>query len=137
MQAPKNYLIDMDGVLVSGRTIIPGADQFLGRLKAAADARASVPPAGPAAAGGRTDILLVVEDPANQHEAIREVSMEQVFVSRQQELQRLHGILGQMLAGRGQVCFITGEAGFGKTNLTAEFAPMEGERTWILGRSEK
>ena len=30
----KNYLIDMDGVLVSGRTIIPGADQFLGRLKA-------------------------------------------------------------------------------------------------------
>ncbi len=34
MQAPKNYLIDMDGVLVSGRTIIPGADQFLERLKA-------------------------------------------------------------------------------------------------------
>lgn len=31
---PKSYLIDMDGVLVSGRTIIPGADQFLGRLKA-------------------------------------------------------------------------------------------------------
>ena len=34
MQPPKNYLIDMDGVLVSGRTIIPGADQFLERLKA-------------------------------------------------------------------------------------------------------
>jgi NagD protein len=34
MQPPKNYLIDMDGVLVSGRTIIPGADQFLQRLKA-------------------------------------------------------------------------------------------------------
>src|SRR5512143_1675565 len=34
MQPPKNYLIDMDAVLVSGRTIIPGADQFLGRLKA-------------------------------------------------------------------------------------------------------
>jgi len=31
---PKSYLIDMDGVLVSGRTIIPGADQFLGRLTA-------------------------------------------------------------------------------------------------------
>ena len=34
MEPPKSYLIDMDGVLVSGRTIIPGADQFLGRLKA-------------------------------------------------------------------------------------------------------
>ncbi len=34
MDSPKNYLIDMDGVLVSGRTIIPGADQFLERLKA-------------------------------------------------------------------------------------------------------
>ena len=29
----KNYLIDMDGVLVSGRTIIPGADQFIERLQ--------------------------------------------------------------------------------------------------------
>jgi NagD protein len=29
----KNYLIDMDGVLVSGRTIIPGADQFIQRLR--------------------------------------------------------------------------------------------------------
>ncbi len=29
----KNYLIDMDGVLVSGRTIIPGADQFIQRLQ--------------------------------------------------------------------------------------------------------
>ena len=30
----KSYLIDMDGVLVSGRTLIPGADQFIERLKA-------------------------------------------------------------------------------------------------------
>ena len=28
----KNYLIDMDGVLVSGNTLIPGADEFLHRL---------------------------------------------------------------------------------------------------------
>jgi NagD protein len=34
MQPPKNYLIDMDGVLVSGRTIIPGADRFIERLNA-------------------------------------------------------------------------------------------------------
>lgn len=31
---PKNYLIDMDGVLVSGTTMIPGADQFIARLVA-------------------------------------------------------------------------------------------------------
>jgi NagD protein len=29
----KNYLIDMDGVLISGNTLIPGADQFIERLK--------------------------------------------------------------------------------------------------------
>ena len=32
MQSPKNYLIDMDGVLVSGREPIPGAKQFIERL---------------------------------------------------------------------------------------------------------
>ncbi|MGF1510613.1 MAG: HAD-IIA family hydrolase [Myxococcota bacterium] len=30
---PKNVLIDMDGVLVRGRTLIPGADLFLHRLR--------------------------------------------------------------------------------------------------------
>ena len=34
METPKNYITDMDGVLVSGRTIIPGADRFIARLKA-------------------------------------------------------------------------------------------------------
>jgi NagD protein len=34
MEATRNYITDMDGVLVSGQTIIPGADQFLQRLKA-------------------------------------------------------------------------------------------------------
>ena len=29
---PRNFLIDMDGVLVSGSTLIPGADQFIQRL---------------------------------------------------------------------------------------------------------
>ena len=33
-ESPKSYLIDMDGVIVSGRTIIPGADRFMERLKA-------------------------------------------------------------------------------------------------------
>ena len=29
----KSYLIDMDGVLVRGATPVPGADEFLGRLR--------------------------------------------------------------------------------------------------------
>lgn len=32
--AKYNYLIDMDGVLVSGKTLITGADQFIDRLRA-------------------------------------------------------------------------------------------------------
>jgi NagD protein len=33
MNIHKNYLIDMDGVLVSGSTIIPGAGEFIARLR--------------------------------------------------------------------------------------------------------
>ena len=33
MNTPRNYLIDMDGVLVRGRTAIPGAQDFIGRLR--------------------------------------------------------------------------------------------------------
>jgi len=35
MALKKSYLIDMDGVLVSGNTVIPGADKFIARLQAA------------------------------------------------------------------------------------------------------
>lgn len=34
MTSPKNYLIDMDGVLVRGASPVPGADRFIGQLKA-------------------------------------------------------------------------------------------------------
>jgi NagD protein len=34
MPSPKSYILDMDGVLISGRTMIPGADEFIARLKA-------------------------------------------------------------------------------------------------------
>jgi NagD protein len=34
MTPPKNYLIDMDGVLLRGGTVIPGSEQFIERLKA-------------------------------------------------------------------------------------------------------
>lgn len=34
MKRYKNYLMDMDGVLVRGRTVVPGAQQFIDTLKA-------------------------------------------------------------------------------------------------------
>lgn len=33
MSRSKNFLIDMDGVLISGNTLIPGAGEFIGRIK--------------------------------------------------------------------------------------------------------
>jgi len=33
VEPPKNYLVDMDGVLVRGPQIIPGADRFIARLR--------------------------------------------------------------------------------------------------------
>ena len=47
---------------------------------------------------------------------------EQVFVERERELAQLNESLDTALAGQGQVCFVTGEAGSGKTTLIAEFA---------------
>ncbi len=45
-----------------------------------------------------------------------------IFVGRERELTRLEGFLRKALAGRGQVVFIVGEAGQGKTSLLNEFA---------------
>jgi len=45
-----------------------------------------------------------------------------VFVARERELARLNEALNAALAGQGQVCFVTGEAGSGKTALVTEFA---------------
>jgi predicted ATPase len=46
----------------------------------------------------------------------------QVFVARERELGQLGDFLSRALAGQGQVCFVTGEAGSGKTTLVTEFA---------------
>jgi adenylate cyclase len=45
-----------------------------------------------------------------------------VFVARERQLQRLDGFFRRALAGQGLVCFVTGEAGSGKTALVTEFA---------------
>ena len=54
--------------------------------------------------------------------------MQQAFVSREHELSRLDNLLSQAMNGNGQVCFVTGEAGVGKTSLTAEFARRAEDR---------
>jgi DNA-binding SARP family transcriptional activator/predicted ATPase len=53
----------------------------------------------------------------------QEVAAERpVFVARERELSRLRGFLDQVLAGQGQVAFVVGEAGSGKTALLQEFS---------------
>jgi len=52
----------------------------------------------------------------------RKFELDQVFVSRDEELERLDSLLSRSIDGEGQVCFVTGDAGRGKTSLTAEFA---------------
>ncbi|NNC77830.1 MAG: AAA family ATPase [Woeseiaceae bacterium] len=48
--------------------------------------------------------------------------MDWTFVSRDRELRQMDGLLARAMGGAGQVCMVTGEAGLGKTSLTAEFA---------------
>ncbi len=51
-----------------------------------------------------------------------------MFVARERELGQLDDRLGRALAGQGQVCFVTGEAGSGKTTLVTEFARRAQDR---------
>ncbi|MFH2038344.1 MAG: tetratricopeptide repeat protein [Chloroflexota bacterium] len=44
-----------------------------------------------------------------------------VFIARQKELKQLSEWLSQAVDGHGRVCFVTGEAGSGKTTLVSEF----------------
>ncbi len=51
----------------------------------------------------------------------------QRFVGRERQLERLEGFLEAALAGQGQMAFISGEAGWGKTRLLAEFSRLAQE----------
>jgi class 3 adenylate cyclase len=58
------------------------------------------------------------------------------FVGRDRELQLLFECFEKTKAGHGQVVFIAGEAGIGKSRLLLEFRRQLGdEATWIEGRS--
>jgi len=47
---------------------------------------------------------------------------KKIFVARERELAQLDGFLKRALDAQGSVCFVTGEAGSGKTTLVTEFA---------------
>ena len=51
-----------------------------------------------------------------------------VFVAREQELEQLDSFINQALNSQGAVCFVTGEAGTGKTSLVNEFSRRVQER---------
>lgn len=45
-----------------------------------------------------------------------------LFVAREEELARMQGFIDQAMAGKGSVCFVTGEPGAGKSTLLEEFS---------------
>jgi len=47
--------------------------------------------------------------------------MEQTFIAREEQLRQLNECLAQAVNGQGRVCFVSGEAGSGKTTLVQEF----------------
>jgi ABC-type oligopeptide transport system substrate-binding subunit len=53
---------------------------------------------------------------------------ETTLVARKRELSRLDGFLNRALSGNGQVCFVIGEAGSGKTALITESAHQAQEK---------
>jgi len=52
---------------------------------------------------------------------LERIDMEQIFIAREEQLNQLKECLAQAVAGQGQVCFVSGEAGSGKTTLVQEF----------------
>jgi len=58
------------------------------------------------------------------------------FVGRDRELRVLTECFDKVIAGRGQVVFVVGEPGIGKSRLLLEFQRLLGEQaTWVEGRS--
>jgi DNA-binding SARP family transcriptional activator len=55
-------------------------------------------------------------------------------VGRERELEHLHALVEDLVAGRGCAVLLTGPAGIGKTRLLTELAALAGERvTWLEG----
>jgi predicted ATPase len=50
------------------------------------------------------------------------MEQEQVFVGREAELDKLEAFLDRARTGQGQICFVSGQAGAGKTTLVSQYA---------------
>jgi len=68
-----------------------------------------------------TGIRLPQEPPFMREDVETAELEEPVFVARQEELGRLDTMINKALSGKGQVVFVKGEAGCGKTALIQEF----------------
>jgi class 3 adenylate cyclase len=57
------------------------------------------------------------------------------LVGRDHELARVGTVVEELVAGRGQILLVTGDAGLGKTRMLAELEDIAGDRvTWLEGR---
>jgi class 3 adenylate cyclase/tetratricopeptide (TPR) repeat protein len=116
----------------------PGAVYLTGHTWRAARDFFECEPLGAVVAKGKAE-------PVSAYRALRErpartrleVSAERglvPFVGRQRELSVLHGHLEEARSGRGQVVFVSGEAGMGKSRLLFEFRRSLGESVpWLEG----
>ncbi len=59
------------------------------------------------------------------------------LVGRESELQALQACWGKASAGEGQLVFITGEAGIGKTTLVRQLAAQSGAAVLLVGQSSE
>jgi predicted ATPase len=93
------------------------------------------PPAAPPAAGSSptAPARSLPVPPGRKGQPVERVTVAAGFVAREQELAQLAAWLERALAGQGQVCFVTGEAGAGKTALVTEFVHRaQGTHTDLL-----
>jgi class 3 adenylate cyclase/tetratricopeptide (TPR) repeat protein len=66
--------------------------------------------------------------------ASRRAGMEARLVGRERELELGAQALDELLAGRGGILLVTGEAGIGKSRLVAELRDRGAEPLWLEGR---
>ncbi len=87
--------------------------------------------ADPAAASPAAPSVAKIEPPSIVAELLAQDGTqieESLFANREQQLAHLDERLEQVLAGEGQVMFVTGSPGSGKTELTARFVELAQRR---------